>query len=208
MKKITFLFTLFLVLFSSCNQSNEAKGDKSVRNGEREEAIQYYILALGEDSENTELMNKLALAYSNNHQPDKATEVYVTSAESGDEYALKMLGAISFKNADYLVAIEYYKPLADSGNTDVIYDLGSSYYNVGQYDEALKYLLSGKQSVYEKNIIGKVYYAMKDYENAEKYWKSAVDDYPSGGVNSYNSLLELYKEQGRTEDFNKYKGRY
>lgn len=208
MKRILY-FSLIAISISliSCNNSNEAKGDKASRENP-EEAIKYYTLAMQEDTTNTEVINKLALAYSNTHQPEKAKECYILSSKRGNVEATKMLGARSFQDGDYESAVAYYKPFADKGDKDVAYNLGSSYYNLKQYDEALKYLMMDANSVYTKDIIGKTYYAKGDYTNAEKFWKSAVDDHTSGAINSYNSLLKLYEEQGRMDDYNQYKGKY
>ncbi len=209
MKKSLWLILLAAsITLIGCNTSNESKGDKYNIEGNMEEAIKYYTLAIEENTTNTEAINKLALAYSNNHQPEKAKECYILSSKNGDEDATRMLGAISFKDGDYTSAVSYYKPFGDKGDKEVAYNLGSSYFRLKQYDEALKYLMLDENSVYTKDIIGQVYYAKGDFDNAEKYWKSAVENHSSGAINSYNSLLKLYKEQRRMDDYNRYNGVY
>jgi TPR repeat protein len=202
--QIFYLSIVFVAL--SCSQSNEEKADKLNKDGNTKEAISFYEKAIAEGS--VEAMNKLALLYSNEHQPEKATEWYQKSFDKGNVDAAKYLASSSLRDDDYEGVVKYAKALVDNGNTDMIYNLGSAYLKLEQYDQAISYLLKKENDVYVKDILGQAYYGKKDFANAEKCWKSGVDDFKSGGVNSYHNLLKLYQEQNRMEDYNKYKGRY
>jgi len=206
-KHVTLLFLSFLAItLQSCNSSNVDKADKYYKDDNVTEAIKHYELAIAEGD--TTAMNKLALLYANEHQPEKAKEVYIKSFEKGNLDAAQYLANMSLKDQKYDDIIKYAKPLADKGNKEMVYALGSAYLNLKQYDNAIKYLLMDAESVYIKDPLGQAYYEKKDYANAEKYWKSAVDDHQSGAINSYNKLLNLYKEQGRQKDYDAYLGRY
>ena len=207
LKQVTLLFLSFLAItLQGCNSSNVDKADKYYKDDNVTEAIKHYELAIAEGD--TTAMNKLALLYANEHQPEKAKEVYIKSFEKGNLDAAQYLANMSLKDQKYDDIIKYAKPLADKGNKEMVYALGSAYLNLKQYDNAIKYLLMDAESVYIKDPLGQAYYEKKDYANAEKYWKSAVDDHQSGAINSYNKLLNLYKEQGRQKDYDAYLGRY
>lgn len=207
LKQVTLLILSFLaIILQSCNSSNVDKADKYYKDDNVPEAIKYYELAIAEGD--TIAMNKLALLYSNEHQPEKAKEIYIKSFEKGNMEAAQYLANMSLKDEKYDDVIKYAKPLADKGNKEMVYALGSAYLKLKQYDDAIKYLLMDAESVYIKDPLGQAYYEKKDYANAEKYWKSAVDDHKSGAINSYNKLLNLYKEQGRQKDYDAYLGRY
>lgn len=196
----------FTFTMQSCNTSTVDKADKFYKDDNVPEAIKHYEMAIAEGD--TTAMNKLALLYANEHQPEKAKEVYIKSFEKGDVFATQYLANTSLRDNNYEDVIKYAKPLADKGNKDFIYPLGSAYLKLQQYDNAIKYLSMDDKNVYVKDPLGQAYYDKKDFVNAEKYWKSAVDDHQSGAINSYNKLLKLYKEQNRQKDFDAYNGRY
>ncbi len=96
----------------------------------------------------------------------------------------------------------------DAGDTTQVYALGSAFVKLKRYNEAVQILLKNKDNVYVKAILGEAYYELGDLNNAEKYWKSAVYNHQSGGINSYNKLLDLYRQQGREKDYKKLEGAY
>jgi hypothetical protein len=195
-----------LITFASCNRSNEEKADRLNNDGKTEEAISYYQLAIKEGS--TEAINKLALLYSNNHQPEKAKQYYIMAVKKGDKKAAETLANFSLRDGAYHDVITYLKPIVDAGDTTQVYALGSAFVKLKRYDEAVQVLLKNKNNVYVKAILGEAYYELGDLNNAEKYWKSAVYNHQSGGINSYNKLLDLYREQGRKEDYKELEGAY
>ncbi len=195
-----------VLTFTACSSSAEDKAERLDREGKTEEAIKLYQEAIDEGSVGA--ISKLALLYSNTHQPEKAKEYYKMAVEKGDKEAAGILANLSLRDENYEDVITYLKPIVDAGDTTQVYTLGSAYVKLGKYDQAVKVLLKNKNSVYVKTILGTAYYELGDKENAEKYWKSGVYDHKSGGINSYNKLLELYKEQGRTADYNALEGAY
>ncbi|SOD11712.1 tetratricopeptide repeat protein [Pedobacter xixiisoli] len=204
--------TIFLALtavtfgLQSCNTNNIDKADKYYKEDNITEAIKHYELAIEEGD--TTATNKLALLYANEHQPEKAKAVYIKSFEKGNTFAAQYLANISLRDEKYDDVIKYAKPLVDKGHIEMVYALGSAYLKLKQYDDAIKYLSMDAENVYVKDPLGQSYYDKKDYANAEKYWKSAVDDHKSGAINSYNKLLNLYKELGRQKDYEAYNGKY
>lgn len=207
LKQSTLLFlSVLAITLQSCKTNNTEKADKFYKEDNVVEAIKHYELAIAEGD--TTATNKLALLYANEHQPEKAKEVYIKSFEKGDIFAAQYLSNVSLKDEKYDDVIKYAKPLADKGNKEISYALGSAYLKLKQYDNAIKYLRLDSISVYTKDPLGQAYYEKKDYANAEKQWKSAVDEHRSGAINSYNKLLNLYKEQGRQKDYDTYNGKY
>lgn len=207
LKQSTLLFlSVLAITLQSCKTNNTEKADKFYKEDNVVEAIKHYELAIAEGD--TTATNKLALLYANEHQPEKAKEVYIKSFEKGDIFAAQYLSNVSLKDEKYDEVIKYAKPLADKGNKEISYALGSAYLKLKQYDNAIKYLRLDSTSVYTKDPLGQAYYDKKDYANAEKQWKSAVDEHKSGAINSYNKLLNLYKEQGRQKDYDTYNGKY
>jgi tetratricopeptide (TPR) repeat protein len=203
--KFLLLFLIFGIL-NSCNTSNESKADQFNQDGNTTEAIKHYVLAIKEGS--NEAINKLALLYDNNHKPEKAKEYYIKSYKKGNLEATKYLMSISLRDNNYLDVIKYGKPNADKGNKEFVYDLGSAYVALKQYNNAIKYLKMDENNVYIKDILGTAYYEKGDLKNAENCWKTAVDNFQSGAINSYSKLIKLYQEQGRTDDYNTYLGKY
>ncbi|RZK56663.1 MAG: hypothetical protein EOO87_04895 [Pedobacter sp.] len=207
LKQLTLLFiSILAITLQSCKTNNTEKADKFYKEDNVVEAIKHYELAIAEGD--TTATNKLALLYANEHQPEKAKAVYIKSFEKGDIFAAQYLSNVSLKDEKYDDVIKYAKPLADKGNKEISYALGSAYLKLKQYDNAIKYLRLDSTSVYTKDPLGQAYYDKKDYANAEKQWKSAVDDHESGAINSYHKLLSLYKEQGRQKDYDTYNGKY
>lgn len=197
---------VILIAFASCNSSNEDKADRLNNDGKTEEAIKHYQLAIEEGS--VEAISKLALLYSNTHQPEKAKKYYILASEKGDKKATETLANFSLRDGSYNDVITYLKPMVEAGDTTKVYALGSAYVKLKKYDEAVQVLLKNKDNVYVKAILGEAYYELGDLKNAEKYWKSAVYNHKSGGINSYNKLLELYRQQGREADYKELEGAY
>lgn len=207
LKQTTILFlSILAITLQSCNSSNVDKADKYYKDDNVPEAIKHYELAIADGD--TTALTKLALLYTNEHQPEKAKNIYIKSFEGGNVYAAQYLSNISLRDEKYEDVIKYAKPLADQGNKEMAYALGSAYLKLKQYDDAIKYLQMDAESVYIKDPLGQAYYEKKDYLNAEKQWKSAVDDHKSGAINSYHKLLNLYKEQNRQKDYDAYNGKY
>jgi tetratricopeptide (TPR) repeat protein len=124
----------------------------------------------------------------------------------GDKKAAETLANLSLRDGAYNDVITYLKPMVDAGDTTQVYTLGNALVKLQRYDEAVQILLKNKDNVYVKAILGEAYYGLGDLKNAEKYWKSAVYDHKSGGINSYNKLLELYRQQGRKKIIKSLKG--
>jgi len=201
-----YLFILALLTLFACNTSNESKADSYNNDGDYKKAIEHYKLAIEEGS--VASMDKLAFLYANNNQKEEALKYNIMSFENGSVTAAQTLSSLSLSNFKYDDVIKYSKKLADEGNIDLVYNLGSAYLKLEKYDLAIKYLLLDKESVYIKDPLGEAYYKKGDAINAEKYWKSAVDDHNSGAVNSHRKLLKLYLEQGRDRDYKLYEHKY
>lgn len=201
-------YLILLIAFTivSCNISNESKADSFNRKGDTENAIHHYKLAIEEG--NIIAMNKLAFLYSNKRDVENANKYHIMAFENGDVSSAQILTSNSLRDLNYKDVIKYSKKLADNGDKIISYDLGRAYLKLKEYDLAIKYLKIDEESVYNKDPLGEAYYKKGDYKNAEKYWKSAVDDHPSGAVNSHTKLLDLYLEQGRKEDYEEYKNKY
>jgi len=204
--KTFFFFCSILFFMISCDVSSETKADKLYQDDKVDEAIQMYQTAIEDGSETA--INKLALLYANEHQPEVAKEWYIKSFNKGNMEATKILENISLKDGNSEDVIMYSKPLADQGDKDVIYSLGSAYYKLKDYKNAIHYFLRDEDNVYNRYVLGLAYYDSGDKKNAEIQWRKAVDLYPSGAINSYNRLLELFKEQNRMDDYEAYVGKY
>lgn len=201
-----YLIVLISAILLSCNSSNESKADSYNTKGNTEKAIHHYKLAIKEGS--VEAMSKLAFLYSNQQQKDKAQKYLIMAYENGDVSSTEILSSNSLKDNNYQDVIKYSKKMADDGNKNLIYNLGLAYLQLEEYDLAIKYLKMDKESVYIKDPLGEAYYKKGDYTNAEKSWKSAIENHPAGAVNSHNKLLKLYIEQGRNNDYEQYKDYY
>lgn len=194
------------VMVAACSQSDEERAGRLAEQGKTAEAIALYERAI--EGGSTEAIKQLALLYSNNLQPAKAQEYYQLAHEKGDREATLYLANTSLKDQRYSDVVTYLKPLVDAGDTTQVYPLGRAYVELGQYDKAVAYLSKNKDNVYVKDILGTAYYELGELDQAEAVWRSAVYDHRSGAVNSYNKLLEFYREQGRTADYEALEGAY
>lgn len=208
MKHLAFFFGMagLVIAVAACDGSAEAKADRLAMDGKTDEAIALYEEAIAAGS--VEAISKLAVLYNNELQPEKAKEYYQMAHEKGDRKATEYLASRSLRDHDYEAVITYLKPLVDAGDTTTVYQLGSAYIELGQYQEAVDCLLKNKDNVYVKGVLGTAYYELGNLEQAEEVWKSAVYDHPSGAINAYNKLLELYREQDRTDDYEALEGVY
>lgn len=87
---------------------------------------------------------------------------------------------------------ELYPKMAD--NHVYMYNMAYSFYKNGDYDKAKKYFgevieISGNPNAFK--YLGKIYLYEKDFVNAEKYLKRAINILPNR-VEPYELLIELY----------------
>ena len=134
----------------------------------------------------------------------KAFKEYKKMADKGDDIAQFQL-ASCFENGygtsvDYQAAMKYWKISSNNGNCDATYQLAQRTTN--NDDERLRlYLLAAKQgNIPSMKIIGDYYVAIKDFENANKYYMMAIEgnqfrsnnDIEEGIAGSLTGLGELY----------------
>ena len=125
-------------------------------------------------------------------------------ADKGDDIAQFQL-ASCFENGygtsvDYQAAMKYWKISSNNGNCDATYQLAQRTTN--NDDERLRlYLLAAKQgNIPSMKIVGDYYVAIKDFENAKKYYMMAIEgnqfrsnnDIEEGIAGSLTGLGELY----------------
>lgn len=134
----------------------------------------------------------------------KAFKEYKKMADKGDDIAQFQL-ASCFENGygtsvDYQAAMKYWKISSNNGNCDATYQLAQRTTN--NDDERLRlYLLAAKQgNIPSMKIVGDYYVAIKDFENAKKYYMMAIEgnqfrsnnDIEEGIAGSLTGLGELY----------------
>ena len=134
----------------------------------------------------------------------KAFKEYKKMADKGDDIAQFQL-ASCFENGygtsvDNQAAMKYWKMSSNNGNCDATYQLARRIKN--NDDERLSlYLLAAKQgNIPSMKIVGDYYVAIKDFENAKKYFMMAIEgnqfrsdnDIEEGIAGSLTGLGELY----------------
>jgi superkiller protein 3 len=136
----------------------------------------------------------LGAAYQKEGNLDKAEEIFMEAYEIDSENDLicTLLGKLFFEKKDYDRSVKYYKKaLQLSPDKYQSYmNLGDVLEQKGETDDAIKILLEGiKLEPALNESIAKIYFSAKDYENAEVYFRKAVDAYPENYL--YRQYLGL-----------------
>ncbi len=159
------------------------------------------------------------LYYFETKQPDKAFKVALMQAElfPDDVLAYNVLGEFYAMKSQHDKEIEQYKKVlklfGNKYGTDVVSNyimkIGNTYfYDLGDYDKALKYYLDhleGYPDDYEiYTTLGTLYETMNDYEKAEEMYNQALL-YDTNNVEAMLDLAYIKKDLGigRIEEFTK-----
>lgn len=134
--------------------------------------------------------NSLATGYLNAYDEKKMNTEYLDLAEIEYKKAISMNNANSTAHTNlskvYLLKEDYdnciteaNKALMFSKSEYAEFNLGSAYQKLGRTDDALKAFLKGyefnKHSSFIVKALADTYYDMKDYRNAQKYYKEYIE---------------------------------
>lgn len=134
--------------------------------------------------------NSLATGYLNEYDEKKMNTEYLDLAEIEYKKAISMNNANSTAHTNlskvYLLKEDYdnciseaNKALMFSKSEYAEFNLGSAYQKLGKTDEALKAFLKGyefnKHSSFVVKAVADTYYGIKDYRNAQKYYKEYIE---------------------------------
>ncbi|WP_053991457.1 tetratricopeptide repeat protein [Mangrovimonas sp. TPBH4] len=134
---------------------------------------------------------------------DTANEYFdqVSDQEGYKEKLSYYQADLNFKLGNFEKAIELAKAQMAKGNRDEVSDLskiiGESYFNLGQYDQAITYLKDyrgkkGKWTNTDYYQLGYAYYKQNDFESAISEFNKIIDGTNSVAQNAYYHLGESY----------------
>lgn len=86
----------------------------------------------------------------------------------------------------------------EPGNHEIIKELSSLYFNAGQYQKAIDFAIECNDCDNANRILGISYFNLGDYANAEKYLKIALTDNEEDAASTYalaRTYLELENEK-------------
>lgn len=146
--------------------------------GQLDQALEYYnkALKLKQESHNSTVYNNIAVIYESKGDTQKTVEY------------LKMAIAIDERNGDY------------HSQAQTLLNLGSTYRNLGQYQDAQGALFSGLEKIrkvkdayweaYAHKSIGRLYRDMGSLPLARKWLKAAIDIYTRVGATDKAALAQ------------------
>ena len=142
---------------------------------------------------------------------EEASELFdEVEAQGGSREELAYFKAdLNFKLGKFEEAIKLGKEQLPNANRQEISQLnkiiGESYFNLGQYDEALPYLkeykgLRGKWNNTDYYQLGYAYYKQGDFENAISEFNKIIDGRNSVAQNAYYHLADAYLQTDRKQE--------
>jgi len=135
-------------------------------------------------------------------------------ADDNDDIPYYMAN-IKFKTGKFQEAIDAATPLLTKSkgiqHSEISKIIGESYFNLGDYDNAVPYLLDykgkkGKWNNTDFYLLGYAYYQQKDYDNATNWFTKIIDGNNSVSQNAYYHLAECYlKSEKKQEALNAFR---
>lgn len=150
------------------------------------------------------------IAYENDDY-EKATEFFnQVEAEGGNKEDLTYFKAdLNFKQGNFDEAIKLGKEQLSSATpqeaSEINKIIGESYFNMGQFDEALPYLKKyrGKRGRWTNNDyyqLGYAYYKQGDYESAINEFNKIIGGKNSAAQNAFYHLADAYLQTDRKQE--------
>jgi len=206
--------------FNSVVESDAPDRDKAValaylgkiynERGEYDRAVEVLNRAIAYDKENPEIFRQLSMAYRGRREFDKALEAAEKSTAAADKDidGKVLTGNIYFETGRYDEAIAAYREALSSEpeNPRVLYNLGSALMKKGDEFAAVEYFKKaaaadriGEIAFRAYSRLGVIYTERKNWDEAEKYLKEAVNIRPGDALNRYN-LGIAYLRQNKTAE--------
>lgn len=179
------------------------EGDKAAANGEFDNALVQYVIALEEDDKNAELYYKVGFIHQSQGRTDLAERSFQEALQISPEHVPARISlaliALRKKNYEYaeLVLIQVLKQ--DPVNwralnaLGVLHDLREDFSNArGFYDRAL---VQAPGSVDVMNNLGYSLYLQSQWREAEEYFKKVVEKDPAY-AHGWSNLALVYLQLG------------
>ena len=202
---VAIIFVGFPFIHEKSLTSLKNSAAKSYQDGDYQAAADKLHEALNSHLDDPDIYTDLAMAYSAMGDEDKADEYLETAlqyAHTGSEkaFVFRAYGLISYDKGDYDRATAYFKTaLAESGvsrdlRVDILkYKASSEEHsdNFNQVINTLTELISYDSSPENREIRGKAFYRIQDYNSAIMDFKASI----AGGLKGYSQYIELYEAQ-------------
>ncbi|MGB6329009.1 MAG: tetratricopeptide repeat protein [Halarcobacter sp.] len=187
------------IFFTACNESKKETRYKATLpmpewDGEINKLGKIGLLY---DSENNPIIaSKVGFIYSEELKDyDKAIQwyKYSNSMKPMPDNSNYMCYAYQMKK-EYEEAIKWCENAIELGSDEALFRLGKVNELSKNYDKAITYYKKLVEKTKDKmaiNNIGASYFQLKDYENAEKWYKKAIEE---GNLESYQNIATFYHE--------------
>ncbi len=176
------------------------KGLSLQRIGKEPESIKYFEKAIEFNPNDIGMLSTIALAYDNQGNYSKSTEIYEMALKLDPQNPLILNNYaynLSERGEKLDKALEMSKIAVekDPGNASYLDTIGWIYFKLKNYKLAKenieKSLAVNPNSAVVLEHLGDVYKEMKDNNNALKYWKLSLEKNPEN--NSLREKIEFYK---------------
>ncbi|MDZ7695134.1 MAG: tetratricopeptide repeat protein [Balneolaceae bacterium] len=149
------------------------------------------------------LLNNLAVLYSDQNEKNKAELYFLKAIEHKHTDAIFNLAKMFRKEGDFTKAEKYYLQAIENGDVIAVNDLGNLYKEYDLDKKAEKYYQQSIDQGYSASInnLANLYREQGKHEKAEEYYKKAIDE---GVVEALNGLAVLYQTQDNIENAIKY----
>ncbi len=168
--------------------------------GRQPEAIQFFEKSVDSYADDVGILSTLALAYDNEGNFIKSTEIYERALKIDPQNAL-ILNNYAYnlsergENLDKALSMSKIALEKDAGNASYLDTIGWIYFKLKNYKLAKanieKSISINPNSAVVLEHLGDIYNGMKDYISALKYWKLSLDKNP--GNKSLKEKIEITK---------------
>jgi tetratricopeptide (TPR) repeat protein len=149
--------------------------------GELEEAVHYYGLAIERAADNPDYKARLALMHAKLGEEDKAKQIYKTIVEQHDQHAASLvaLGVYASNEDDYKTALDYLdRAIEAAADYDDAYRVRSIIHsNLGDYEAALQDLEQALEKTPEDNQLWLSKIKLLDNAGREQATFKAFEDW-------------------------------
>jgi tetratricopeptide (TPR) repeat protein len=196
-------------------------GKNELQNGQYNMAINYSLIGLEHNPENSSLLSILAQGYSRQQKHKLAIPPFVKLLEmgQGNEFVHSRLAYSYYQQAEMENAIAQYKLALEfeDRNSDTHYNLGKIYAITGDLERSEIHLLMAvlikKQSVDAEFLsLGLTYKLKKDHKKALEYFNKALEENPDNERALYERAVaadNYFKDlQTKIDHYQAYLNRY
>ncbi len=216
MKKLFVLLIAGVMLLgmSACREYGKSyeKGQSLMREGQYEEAIRKYRLAVSQGMKDPAVYADLAIAYEKNGESGEADAALEEALEKGadDPAVMKKCGIFSLMRSQDATALQYFRNSVQSDENDLSGEdletmgyIADIYKRAGAFQEAIRIynllITQGYCTLEHEILAGECYLRLVQNQAACQYFEMAVSN-PRAGAEHYVAIVRMLDEAGDRTD--------